>query len=150
MKKELIEKELLKRRLAKKINESKGGKTYLVESNGNKFTLTESELNSTLIEAIRKTIEEGFSFKHGQHSLNDYLDDDDFLSLVNRVKSVYDADSFSSAMSDAYTRDEMEMEIEELVRTFVDEEAVSEFGYKYGTNNYRHIASQILDYILNQ
>ncbi len=58
MKKELIEKEILKRRLSKQINESKGGKTYLVESNGNKFALTENEFNSTLMEAIRKTISE--------------------------------------------------------------------------------------------
>jgi hypothetical protein len=56
MKKELIEKELLKRRLAKKINEARGGSEFIVETKDSKMNITEAELLSTLQEAIRITL----------------------------------------------------------------------------------------------
>ena len=57
MKKELIEKELLKRRLAKKINEARGGNEFIIETRDSKMNITEAELLSTLQEAIRVTLE---------------------------------------------------------------------------------------------
>jgi len=57
MKKKLIEKELLKRRLTKKINEARGGNEFIVETRDAKMNITEAELLSTLQEAIRVTLE---------------------------------------------------------------------------------------------
>lgn len=43
--------------------------------------------------------------------------------------------------------DNMEMEITDLINDFITDEALDDFGYKYGTTNYRRTASNVIRYI---
>ena len=75
----------------------------------------------------------------------DFLDDNDFIEIVNRVVRMYDAEDFNE--NDLDYIDDMEMEIADLINDFITDEALDDFGYKYGTANYRRIASNVIRYI---
>ena len=80
--------------------------------------------------------------KHSGHNYNDFLDDNDFLEIVNRAVMIYCQEDF-----DGNDPDKIESEIADLISDFVDDEALDNFGYKYGTTNYRTVASNVIQYI---
>ena len=44
----------------------------------------------------------------------------------------------------------MEMEIADVIKDFANDEAIDEFGYKYGTTDYRGVAKYKLYVDLNE
>ncbi len=105
----------------------------------------ESELKHMISESVKRVINEYVSMKHSGHNMDDFLDDNDFMEIVNRVVRMYDAEDFNE--NDADYIDDMEMEIADLINDFVTDEALDEFGYKYGKTNYRRVASNVIRYI---
>ena len=83
--------------------------------------------------------------KHSGHNFDDYLDDKDFMEIVNRVVGMYDAEEFEE--DDPEHIDNMEMEIADMINDFVNDEALDEFGYKYGETDYRGVAYNVIQYI---
>lgn len=102
-------------------------------------------LDSIIDKCVKQTLNEHFSMKHSSHYLDDFLDDNDFLTIVNRVVQWYSKDDFER--NDLSDIDEMEMDIADEIQDFVCDEAIDDFGYKYGTTNYRKSASNVIDYI---
>jgi len=82
--------------------------------------------------------------KHSGHNYDNFLDDRDFLEIVNRAVINYCQEDFDFAGDDS---DKIESEIADLINDFVDDEALDNFGYKYGTANYRTVASNVIQYI---
>ena len=111
--------------------------------------ITESDLQEIIKSAVNKIIKEDIGPKHYGHNLDDFLDDKDFVTIANRVLSKYGYEYLADLyfIDDAESYDEMETEIAEMVKDFVEEEAVHAFGYKYGSCNYRTVASNILEYL---
>lgn len=107
--------------------------------------LRESELRHMISESVKRAINEYTSMKHSGHNMDDFLDDDDFMEIVNRVVKMYDAEDFNE--NDLDYVDNMEMEIADLIKDFITDEAMDDFGYKYGTTNYRKVASNVINYI---
>jgi len=107
--------------------------------------LRESELKHMISESVKRVINEYVSMKHSGHNLDDFLDDNDFIEIVNRVVTMYDAEDFNE--NDLDYIDNMEMEIADLINDFITDEALDDFGYKYGTTNYRRSASNVIHYI---
>ena len=114
--------------------------------------LTESDLHEIIKSVVNKIIKEDIGPKHHGHNLDDFLDDNDFITIANRVVEKYGNEVLEELFlsNDDEWYDEMEGEIAEMVKDFVEEEAVHAFGYKYGTCNYRTVASNILDYLKNE
>ena len=61
--------------------------------------LTEGDLHRIIENTVRRVLKEGtlneyVSMKHSGHNLDDYLDDKDFIEIVNRVVGMYDAEEF--------------------------------------------------------
>lgn len=107
--------------------------------------LRESELRHMISESVKRVITEYVSMKHSGHNMDDFLDDNDFIEIVNRVVRMYDAEDFNE--NDLDYIDDMEMEIADLINDFITDEALDDFGYKYGTTNYRRVASNVIRYI---
>ena len=112
--------------------------------------LTEGDLHRIIENTVRRVLKEGtlneyVSMKHSGHNLDDYLDDKDFIEIVNRVVGMYDAEEFEE--DDQEHIDNMEMEIADVIKDFANDEAIDEFGYKYGTTDYRGVAYNVIQYI---
>lgn len=107
--------------------------------------LKESELKHMISESVKRVINEYVSMKHSGHNMDDFLDDNDFIEIVNRVVTMYDAEDFNG--NDLGHIDNIEMEIADLINDFITDEALDDFGYKYGTTNYRRTASNVIRYI---
>lgn len=107
--------------------------------------LGESELKRMISESVKRVLNEYVSMKHSGHNMDDFLDDDDFIEIVNRVVGMYDAEDFIGD-DPGYIAD-METEVFELINDFVADEALDDFGYKYGTTDYRRVASNVIRYI---
>lgn len=112
--------------------------------------LTESDLHRIIENTVKRVLKEGtlneyVSMKHSGHNFDDYLDDKDFMEIVKRVVNMYDAEEFEE--DDPEHIDNMEMEIADMIRDFVNDEALDEFGYKYGETDYRQTASNVIQYI---
>lgn len=116
--------------------------------------ITETELRNIITESVKKFINEDMSSKHGAHTFNKYLDDNDFLTLSDRlyndfVKLQVSIDDFTSDE----LRDRLIEYAKDMVMDFVDEEAVNVFGYKYGQlygSGYYNVAENLIDYIENK
>jgi len=116
--------------------------------------ITETELRNIITESVKKFINEDMSFKHGAHTFNKYLDDNDFLMLAD---SLYNDFVKLQVCIDDFTADDLRDKLVEyakdVVTDFVDEEAVNNFGYKYGElygNGYYNVAENLIDYIENK
>ena len=107
--------------------------------------LKESKLKHAISESVKKAINEYVSMKHSGHNMDDFLDDNDFIEIVNRVVGMYDAEDFDE--NDLNYINDMETEIADLINDFITDEALDDFGYKYGTTNYRRVASNVIRYI---
>ena len=107
--------------------------------------LKESELKHMISESVKRVINEYVSMKHSGHNLDDYLDDKDFMEIVNRVVRMYEPEDFDE--NDLEYIDNLEIDIADLINDFVNDEAIDEFGYKYGETDYRQTASNIVKYI---
>ena len=114
--------------------------------------LTESDLHEIIKSVVNKIIKEDIGPIHHGHNLDDFLDDRDFITIANRVEEKYGNEYFAELYfsHDDEWYDEVEGEIAEIVKDFVDEEATHAFGYKYGTCNYRTVASNILEYLKHE
>ena len=113
--------------------------------------LTEGDLHRIIENTVRRVLKEEtnndyyVSMKHSGHNFDDYLDDKDFIEIVNRVVGMYDAEEFEE--DDQEHIDNMEMEIADVIKDFANDEAIDEFGYKYGETDYRGVASNVITYI---
>lgn len=107
--------------------------------------LKESKLNHLISESIKNVINEYVSMMHSSHNMDDFLDDDDFIEIVNRVVRKYGVEDFDE--NDSNYINHMEREIADMINDFVADEAVNDFGYKYGATNYRNVASNVIHYI---
>ena len=116
--------------------------------------ITETELRNIISESVRKFINEDMSSKHSAHTFNKYLDDSDFLMLSDRlyndfVKRQVSIDDFI----EEDFRDRLIEYAKDMVVDFVNEEAVNNFGYKYGELNdrgYYKVAEDLIDYVENK
>lgn len=116
--------------------------------------ITETELRNIITESVKKFINEDMSSKHGAHTYDDYLDDDDFIMLSDRlyndfVKQQVCIDDFI----EEEFRDKLIEYAKDMIMDFVDEEAVNNFGYKYGQlygSGYYNVAEHLIDYIENK
>ena len=116
--------------------------------------ITETELRNIISESVRKFINEDMSSKHSAHTFNKYLDDNDFLMLSDRlyndfVKRQVSIDDFI----EEDFRDRLIEYANDMVVEFVNEEAVNNFGYKYGELNdrgYYKVAEDLIDYVENK
>ena len=116
--------------------------------------ITETELRNIISESVRKFINEDMSSKHSAHTFNKYLDDNDFLMLSDRlyndfVKRQVSIDDFI----EEDFRDRLIEYAKDMVVDFVNEEAVNNFGYKYGELNdrgYYKVAEDLIDYVENK
>lgn len=116
--------------------------------------ITETELRNIISESVRKFINEDMSSKHSAHTFNKYLDDNDFLMLSDRlyndfVKRQVSIDDFI----EEDFRDRLIEYAKDMVVEFVNEEAVNNFGYKYGELNdrgYYKVAEDLIDYVENK
>ena len=116
--------------------------------------ITETELRNIITESVRKFINEDMSSKHSAHTINRYLDDNDFLMLSDRlyndfVKRQVSIDDFI----EEDFRDRLIEYAKDMVVDFVIEEAVNNFGYKYGQLNdrgYYKVAEDLIDYVENK
>lgn len=116
--------------------------------------ITETELRNIITESVRKFINEDMSSKHSAHTFNKYLDDNDFLMLSDRlyndfVKQQVSIDDF---MEEEF-RDRLIEYAKDMIVDFVNEEAVNNFGYKYGQlygRGYYNVAEDLIDYIENK
>lgn len=116
--------------------------------------ITETELRNIISESVRKYINEDMSSKHSAHTFNKYLDDNDFLMLSDRlyndfVKRQVSIDDFI----EEDFRDRLIEYAKDMVVEFVNEEAVNNFGYKYGELNdrgYYKVAEDLIDYVENK
>ena len=112
--------------------------------------LTEGDLHRIIENTVRRVLKEGtineyVSMKHSGHNFDDYLDDKDFMEIVNRAVNMYDAEEFEE--DDTEHIDNMEMEIADMIKDFANDEAIDEFGYKYGETDYRGVAYNVIQYI---
>lgn len=112
--------------------------------------LTEGDLHRIIENTVKRVLKEGtlneyVSMKHSGHNFDDYLDDKDFIEIVNRVVGMYDAEEFEE--DDQEHIDNMEMEIADVIKDFANDEAIDEFGYKYGETDYRGVAYNVIQYI---
>ena len=112
--------------------------------------LTEGDLHRIIENTVKRVLKEGtlneyVSMKHSGHNLDDYLDDKDFMEIVRRVVKMYDAEEFEE--DDPEHIDNMEMEIADVIKDFANDEAIDEFGYKYGETDYRGVAYNVIQYI---
>ena len=111
-----------------------------------RIRLTESDLHKIVSESVRRMLNEYYvTMKHSGHNLDDFLDDNDFLEIVNRVVKMYGPEDFDE--NDLGHIDDMEMEIADLINDFITDEALDVWGYKYGTPNFRKVASNVIRYI---
>lgn len=116
--------------------------------------ITETELRNIITESVRKFINEDMSSEHSAHTFNRYLDDNDFLMLSDRlynnfVKRQVSIDDFI----EEDFRDRLIEYAKDMVVDFVNEEAVNNFGYKYGELNdrgYYKVAEDLIDYVENK
>ena len=116
--------------------------------------ITETELRNIISESVRKFINEDMSSKHSAHTFNKYLDDNDFLMLSYRlyndfVKRQVSIDDFI----EEDFRDRLIEYAKDMIVEFVNEEAVNNFGYKYGELNdrgYYKVAEDLIDYVENK
>ena len=113
--------------------------------------LTEGDLHRIIENSVRRVLKEEtnndyyVSMKHSGHNMDDYLDDKDFMEIVHRVARMYGPEDFDE--NDPEYIDNLEMDIADIIRDFVNDEALDEFGYKYGTTDYRQTASNVIQYI---
>ena len=113
--------------------------------------ITENELRNIIAESVRRCINEDMSLTHNGHKYDDYLDDNDFLMLCDRLyndfvkRQVY-IDDF---IEDEYRNNLIDY-AKDTVMDFVNDEAVNNFGYKYGQlygSGYTNVAEHLIDYI---
>lgn len=112
--------------------------------------LTEGDLHRIIENTVKRVLKKGtlneyVSMKHSGHNFDDYLDDKDFIEIVNRAVNMYDAEEFEE--DDPEHIDNMEMDIADMIKDFVNDEALDEFGYKYGETDYRGVAYNVIQYI---
>lgn len=100
-----------------------------------KIRISEGRLRSIIGEAVRKALDERVSMRHGAHNLDDYLDDADFTEIVDRVVGTYGPEDLDVR------------EVASIINDFVSDEALDDFGYKYGTTDFRRVASNVIRYI---
>lgn len=113
--------------------------------------ITENELRNIIAESVRRCINEDMSLTHNGHKYDDYLDDNDFLMLCDRlyndfVKRQVSIDDF---IEDEYRNNLIDY-AKDTVMDFVNDEAVNNFGYKYGQlygSGYTNVAEHLIDYI---
>ena len=83
--------------------------------------------------------------KHKAHTINNYLDDKDFFELVKRLKQ----HGFTpDDCKEPYYEDTKSFVID-MVNDFINDEAINEFGYKYGNltpTAVANLADDIIDY----
>ena len=95
--------------------------------------------------------------KHGMHTIDNYLDDNDFNMLVDRIVNYMKENSWSKEDFPENTDDDfdtysntMDM-IVDYIADFVEEEACDDFGWKYGEqafgNRYVPTAAKIYERI---
>ena len=106
--------------------------------------LNERELKHMISESVKRILNE-VSMKHGEHNFDDFLDDNDFLEIVNRVVKKYGPDDFDE--NDIEYLEYLEYDIKIIIMDFIADDAVDDFGYKYGTTNYDMVASNVIKYI---
>lgn len=91
------------------------------------------------------------TLKHGLHTIDNVLDDNDFNMLVERnyeyMKShSYSIDDFVADEDSEYNEDLIEFLVDGI-SDFIAEEAVNDFGYKYGgevgCNSYHQTAENM-------
>jgi len=96
-------------------------------------------------------INEDMSLKHSSHTLNDYLDDKDFKTLADRLVEYFlDHQYGIEDLEDPEYREDMNNEAADFVRDFIADEAVCNFGYKYGKltgSGFDLVGEQLVDYI---
>lgn len=111
----------------------------------NKIRLTEDSLKALVKETIIRVMNENVQMSHSGNNLDRYLDDEDFLSLVNDIVSIYGPEDFDGTDS-KYIRN-MESEIASMVNDFVSDDAVDDFGYKYGYIDFTAVAANLIRYV---
>ncbi len=107
--------------------------------------LNSKDLHNIIRESFKRTLNEYVSMNHSEHNLDDNLDDKDFLEIVDRVVKIHTREEFDE--KDLENIDKIEIEIADMIKDFVTDEALDSFGYKYGTTNYRRVASNVIQYI---
>lgn len=113
--------------------------------------LTEGDLHRIIENTVKKVLKEGTDndyyvyMKHSGHTLDDFLDDRDFMEIVRRVVKIYGPEDFDE--NDPEYIDNLEMDISDMINDFANDEAIDEFGYKYGRTSTRQTASNIIQYI---
>lgn len=108
--------------------------------------LTENNMHRVINEAVKRTLNEYInSMTHSSHNLNDYLDDDDFLAIVHEVVGMYGPEDFDA--NDQEYIDSIAYEIADVINDFVSNEALDDFGYKYGQTSYNNVAYDVIEYI---
>ena len=95
--------------------------------------------------------------KHGAHTIDDYLDDNDFNMLVDRIfnnmkETSWSKEDFPENYDNDYDTYSRTMDvIVDYVTDFVEEEACDDFGWKYGAqasvNRYVPTAEKIYEKI---
>ena len=88
--------------------------------------------------------------KHSAHTLDPYLDDNDFLELSDRAYRTFKTWWVTPQDYEEGYREKLLDYMEAEILDFVNSEAVDDFGYKYGQlfgNGYREVAERIVDFI---
>lgn len=87
--------------------------------------------------------------RHGAHTIDDYLDDNDFNMLVERIFQYMRSNSYSVLDFDEMDQEDTINVIKDFIADFVEEEACDDFGWKYGeqagVNRYVSTAENIFD-----
>ena len=90
------------------------------------------------------SLEEDMSLQHGEHTYDQYLDDNDFMYLCDKIYPHVTIDDFTN---EEY-KENLITNVENTVRDFVDDEAIDVLGYKYGNRTeYRSVAEHIVNYL---
>ena len=118
---------------------------------GKVMKITENNLRKLIRESIMNVINEDMSFKHNSHTYDDYLDDDDFLTIAKRAYESFVSQRVSiEDFTEEEYREKLIDEVTDMIIDFVDQEAVNNFGYKYGElygPGYENVAEHIVDFL---
>ena len=116
--------------------------------------LTESDLHSIIKESVERILserEEYHGTRHqGNHTLNRFLDDDDFMYIVNNIREEIYGMSEEEMVEHEWNIKE---KIGDMVEEVVEEMAKDDFGYKYEhlTHGMKYnLIDDIFTYIVNE
>ena len=94
---------------------------------------------------LSEYIQSHCSSRHGNHTLDDFLDDNDFISLGKYAVKVYHECEYD--ITDEIDAQNIEDDLEDLIVDFTNEIG-DDFGYKYPSrNNYYHTIKNLFKYI---